>query len=188
VDPVVAQEVAAAHLAAPRVGDALATAAYDRLVRESDALFRGITEPGRPGGVRVAFTTVAVPYREADELIRSVREERVLEVSTAARDRDRDHPLMGCDRGGAYDRFRAVHDVLGHARLGGGFDRHGERAAWRFQERFHSRPACRALATELHGEHSIRWTTGELAEHKGVLLDGRLLRRSRVGTPVPGPA
>ena len=78
---------------------------------------------------------------------------------------------MGCEVGGAYDRFRAVHDVLGHGLLGVGFDRDGEYAAWRFQERHHSPLARRALATELHAEHSIRWTTGDLPEHKATVLD-----------------
>jgi hypothetical protein len=186
VDPVVAAEVAAAHLAAPRIGDGPARAAYLRLERESDALFARLTEPNRPGRVEIAFTDEISPYRDAVELIRSVRDEHRLEVTTAARDHDRRHPLLGCERGGAYDRFRAVHDVLGHAGLGVGFDRHGEHATWRFQERFHSPLARRALATELHGEHSVRWTTGELAAHKGALLDERLLRRSRAGTPGPG--
>jgi hypothetical protein len=188
VDPVVARDVADAHLAAPRLGDARTVAAYASLVRESDALFRWITEPGRPGRVRVVFTASAAPYADAAELIRSVRDERRLEVTTAARDHDRRHPLMGCERGGAYDRFRAVHDVLGHAALGVGFDRHGEYATWRYQERFHGPAARLALATELHGEHSVRWTTGELAAHRAVLLDGRLLRRARAGTAVPAPA
>jgi hypothetical protein len=85
---------------------------------------------------------------------------------------------MGNDRGGAYDRFRSVHDVLGHARLRLGFDRDGEFAVWRSQERFHGPLARRALATELHGRHSVLWTTGELAEPKAILLDPRLLRRS----------
>jgi hypothetical protein len=80
-----------------------------------------------------------------------------------------------------YDRFRAVHDVLGHGRLRVGFDRDDEFAAWRFQERFHSRLARRALATELHGEQSVRWTTGELREHKAALIDELLLRGSGVG-------
>ena len=80
---------------------------------------------------------------------------------------------------GEYDRFRAVHDVLGHAGLGLGFDRHGEFAVWLYQERFHSPPARRALATELHGQHSVYWTTGHMAEPKAVLLDPELLRRSR---------
>jgi hypothetical protein len=188
VDPVVAAEIATAHQDAPRVGDALAVAAYGRLRAESDALFAQITEPGRAGRVRIVFTDGMAPYESASELIRSVRDERVLEVTSAARDRDRRHPLLSCRRGGAYDRFRAVHDVLGHAAPGVGFDRHGEFAAWRFQERFHSPLARRALATELHGEHSIRWITGELAEHKAALLDARLVVRSRARSPVPGPA
>ena len=51
----------------------------------------------------------------------------------------------------------------------------------RFQERLHSLLARRALATELHAEHSVRWTTGELPEHKAVLLDERVVARSRIG-------
>lgn len=77
-------------------------------------------------------------------------------VTTVATDSDRRHPLMESDAGGAYDRFRAVHDILGHARLKLGFDRDGEFAAWQFQEQFHSPLARRALATELHGQHSVR--------------------------------
>jgi hypothetical protein len=86
---------------------------------------------------------------------------------------------MDSTRGGAYDRFRAVHDILGHAGLGLGFDRNGEFAAWLYQARLHSALARRALATELHGQHSVYWTTGRMAEPKAVLLDPQLLRRSR---------
>jgi hypothetical protein len=176
-------EIAAAHIEASRAGGALALAAYAQLVRESDRLFRLVTETGRPDRVRICFTMCATPYDSASELIGSVRRDRVLEVTAAARERERPHPLMGCEVGGAYDRFRAVHDVLGHGVLQVGFDRDGEFAAWRFQERFHSELARRALATELHGEHSVRWTTGALPEHKAVLLDARLLQRSRAGLP-----
>ena len=91
---------------------------------------------------------------------------------------DRHHPVMGNGLGGAYDRLRGVHDVLGHARLQLGFDRDGEFAVWRSQDRFHSPLARWALATELHGQHSVFWTTGELAQPKAILLDPRLLRRS----------
>jgi hypothetical protein len=72
-----------------------------------------------------------------------------------------------------------VHDILGHARLGLGFDRDGEFAVWLAQERLHSPLARRALATELHGQHSVRWTTGEVAAPKATLLDPGLLRRAR---------
>jgi hypothetical protein len=36
----------------------------------------------------------------------------------------------------------------------------------------------RTLTTKLHGRHSVRWTTGEHAEAKAILLDSRILRRS----------
>jgi hypothetical protein len=104
----------------------------------------------------------------------------MLEVATVATDADRRHPLMNSGQGEAYDRFRAVHDILGHARLRLGFDRDGEFAVWLAQERFHSPLARRALATELHGQHSVRWTTGEMAVPKAALLDSDLLRRARL--------
>jgi hypothetical protein len=182
VDPAMAYEVAAAYLDAPRRRDPLAAAAYARLVTESDRLFRRVTSPDRADPVRVAFTTCPTPYDDARELIRSVTDDRTLEVTTVATDSARRHPLMDSEVGGAYDRFRAVHDVLGHARLGLGFDRDGEFAVWLSQERFHSPMARRALATELHGQHSVRWTTGEVAEPKAVLLDPGLLSRSRGDT------
>jgi hypothetical protein len=94
---------------------------------------------------------------------------------------------MGCEAGGAYDRFRAVHDLLGHARPGLGFDRDGEFTAWRRQDRLHGPLARRALATELHGQHSVAWTTGGPAEPRPVLLDPHLVARS-VAAAVPADA
>lgn len=181
VDPVTAREVAAGYVDAPSRRDPRADAAYAQLVTETDRLFRQITSPDRPDPVRVAFTACPTPYDDAQDLIGSVTDDRMLEVATVAADADRRHPLMDSARGGAYDRFRAVHDVLGHARLGLGFDRDGEFAVWLSQERFHTPLARRALATELHGQHSVRWTTGEVAEPKAVLLDPRLLYRTRRG-------
>ena len=67
---------------------------------------------------------------------------------------------MGSGMAGEYDQFRAVHDTLGHARLGSGFDRHAEFTVWLWQERVHSPLPRRALATELQGQHSVLWTTG----------------------------
>jgi hypothetical protein len=177
VDPGAAGEVAAAYADAPATGDPLVAAAYTRLVAESDHLFRHLTAPERPDGVRIEFTACPAPYANAHELISSVRRQRLLEVTTVAAT-DRRHPLIGSEPGGAYDRLRGVHDVLGHARLRLGFDRHGEFAVWRSQARFHSPLARWALATELHGQHSVLWTTGELAPPKAVLLDSKVLRRS----------
>jgi hypothetical protein len=188
VNPTVAREVAAEYLGAPTLGRCpqLVRAAYARLVMESDRLFEQLTSPGRPDCVRITFTACPTPYASAHELITSVRAHRLLEVTTSPAVSDRRHPLMGCEPGGAYDRFRGVHDVLGHARLQLGFDRDGEFAVWRSQKRFHGRLARQALATELHGQHSVRWTTGQVAEPKAILLDPRRLRRSRVGVPDTG--
>jgi hypothetical protein len=180
VDPVLAHEVAAAYLDAPSRRDPLTEAAYADLVTESDRLFRWITSTDRPNAVRVVFTTCRAPYGDAQELIGSVTAARLLEITIGASDADRRHPLMSNEPGGGYDRFRAVHDILGHARLRLGFDRDGEYAVWLDQERLHGPLARRALATELHAQHSVRWTTGQTAEPKAVLLDPELLRRTRL--------
>ena len=181
VDPAAAREVAAAYVDARTRRDAPTHAAYKQLVTESDRLLRRITSPSRADPVRVRFTTCSQPYRDAQELIDSVRYDRLLEVTTVATDPHRRHPLMDSTMGGAYDRFRAVHDILGHAGLGLGFDRHGEFAVWLYQERFHSPRARTALATELHAQHSVFWTTGIMAEPKAVLLEPELVHRSRQG-------
>ena len=180
VDPVMAHEVAAAYLDAPSRRDPLTDAAYSQLATESDALFRRVTSPDRPDAVRVVFTCCPTPYRDAQELIGSVAKDRTLEVTIPATGTGRRHPLMDSAPGGAYDRLRAVHDIVGHARSGLGFDRDGEFVAWLTQERLHSPLARRALATELHGRHSVCWTTGHFAEPKAVLLDPDLIRRTRL--------
>jgi len=178
VDPAAALAVAAAYADARTCLDPLTRAAYARLAAESDRMFGLITSPDQPDPVRVRYTTCPDPYRDARELIASVTDDRLLEVTTVAADPHRRHPVMDSTRGGAYDRFRAVHDILGHAGLDRGFDRHGEFATWLHQERYHTPLARRALATELHGQHSVYWTTGHMAEPKAVLLDPELLRRS----------
>jgi hypothetical protein len=179
VDHAVAHEVAAAYLDAADRGGSFAVAAFERLSAEADHLFRWITRPDRRQPLRVAFTTCRNPYRDDQELIAAVADTCTLEVTTVAGDPARRHPVLGNERGGAYDRFRAVHDALGHARMGLGFDRDGEFTVWLAQARFHSALAGRALATELHGQHSVRWTTGEIAEPKAILLEPALVRRAQ---------
>jgi hypothetical protein len=183
VDPDLAREVAASFRDAPSTPTAPAVvAAYSQLEAQTDVLFAWITDVDRPASIRVGFTGCAAPYRGDDELIAAVRSERVLEVPAATGEPDRLHPLLGCRPGGAYDRFRAVHDILGHAMPMLGFDRDGEYAAWLIQDRQYRGLARWALATELHGEHSVRWTSGDVAEHKATLLPRALLRRAQTST------
>jgi hypothetical protein len=177
----VAREVAASYLAASCHPDARTVAAFTQLGTETDRVFRWLTLPERPGALRVHFTKCDAPYRDAEELIASVAQTQTLEIATVAAQRDRRHPLLGNEYGGGYDRFRAVHDALGHARMRLGFDRNEEFTVWRAQERLHSPLARAALATELHGQHSVRWTTGEFGAPKAMLIDSTLLRRARRG-------
>jgi hypothetical protein len=177
-----AREVAAWFVTAPNHRDhPIVVAAYAALERESDRLFRRLTQNGPAGHVRVVFSCCSSPYESDEEMIGAVRSTAVLEVTTVAADRHRRHPALDSVCGGAYDRFRAVHDVIGHVQQGHGFDRHGEFAAWRAQERFYSGLARIALGTELHGEHSVCWTTGAFSDHKAVLLPRHMLDRARAG-------
>jgi hypothetical protein len=176
-----AREVAAWFTAARNDRrDPVVIAAYQALERQSDRLFRGLTQSGSAKCVRVVFTRCRAPYGHDEEMIGAVRATAVLEVTT---DPSRPHPVLGSERGGAYDRFRAVHDVIGHVLLGHGFDRHGEFAAWREQDRFYSGLARVALGTELHGEHSVCWTSGAFSDHKATLLPRRMVDRAREGLP-----
>ena len=182
VDADIAQEVATAFGATPsRPRDPLVAAAYASLKSKPIASSPRSTGLDDPERVHVVFTSEAWPYSSDRELISAVRNDGVLEVPTAAMDSDRPHPILGCERGGAYDRFRAVHDILGHARLGCGFDPDGEYTTWHVQERHYRGLARWALATELHAEHSVLWTTGQVAEHKALLVHCTLLGRARRG-------
>src|SRR5581483_168946 len=182
VDEGYAREVAARFVAArntPRSPEV--RAAYMALQEQSDTAFRLMTGGGAKSPIRVMFTHCATPYASDDEMISAVRATRLLEVTTCAIGRDRHHPLLGNARGGAYDRFRAVHDIVGHVWSGLRFDRDGELGAWLTQDRLYTGVARVALGTELHGEHSVCWTTGRVAEHKATLLDRSVLARARRG-------
>ena len=100
-----------------------------------------------------------------------MRECRILEVTTAAIGPRRMHPVLGCELGGPFDRFRAIHDLVGHVITGFGFDLAGEYAAWLTQSRMHGGLARRALATELYGVNSARWVAGEAPDHKAMLIE-----------------
>jgi hypothetical protein len=179
VDPDVASDIAQCFLDAPALGgERLAAAAYRELQEQTDRQFAELTEPGGPFGYAVAWTREPVPYSTATELIEAVRATGVLEVTAARVDRHRLHPALDCTVGGAYDRLRAVHDIVGHAMTGYLFDRNAEYSAWLWQTKLYHGLARWAAATELHAEHSVTWTTLQFPEHKAVLLPRQVLRRS----------
>src|SRR4051812_46425630 len=177
-----AREVAGRFMEAdsnPR--DPLVRAAYKSLEVQSDQLLKRLIHSHPRTRVRVVYTRAEAPYTSDVEMINAVRAARVLEVMTVAADRDRPHPLLGNEVGGAYDRFRAVHDLIGHVGTRLGFDRDGEYGAWLIQDRWYTGLARLALGTELHGEHSVWWTTGKMAEHKATLIDCEALAKAHAG-------
>jgi hypothetical protein len=178
LDPHAMLQVAESYLEAnDSRRDPKVVAAYRQLETQTDLLFETVTRD-----IRIAFTRCSTPYSSDREMISAARAERLLEIPTARSDADNDHPFFGRECGGAYDRFRAVHDFLGQVCLNAGFDRQGEYLTWLEQDRHHRGLARWALATELHGKNSVLCATGETAVPKATLLDRRLLRRSRVGT------
>jgi hypothetical protein len=150
--------------------DAGVIAAYRQLQLESDHLYVVLTRTVCDWPVRVAFTHCLQPYGSDEELISAVRTNGTLEITSAVAVGGRLHPLLGCEFGGAFDRFRAVHDLIGHAWCGYGFDLDDECAAWSAQDRLHSGLARFALATELYGVNAARSVIGEAPDLRALLL------------------
>ena len=174
----VATEVGESYLSARDSShDALVVAAYEHLQAETDQLFYALVRSDVPRPVRVVFTRCREPYVCDAELIAAVRTSGVLEVITAAVSSERIHPLLGCEVGGPFDRFRALHDLIGHARTGFGFGLQDELAAWLTQARLHGSLARRALATELLAINCARSVMAAAPAQKAVLLEPELVRR-----------
>ena len=186
VRPSETQAVAECFISARTRADPLVALAYQQLEIQTDQQFAALTDPQGPYRITVVATREVTPYSDAGELVASVLASRTLEVPIPPADRA--HPLLGREAGGAYSRFRAVHDLVGHVASGYGFDRDGEYSAWLVQRNLYTDLARWAAATELHGEVSALWTTRQFAEHKAVLLDRHLLKRGSLtsGDARPG--
>lgn len=150
--------------------------AYTQLQTETDHLFTILSRDPVSSAARVVFTRCPRPYASDAELIAAVSSGCTLEVTSAATAEGRLHPILGCEFGGAFDRFRAVHDLIGHGWCGYGFAFDSEYAAWRVQDLLHSGLARSALATELYGVNAARSIIGKSPELKALLFpirDGR---------------
>ena len=158
--------------------DARVIEAYRQLQRETDHLFALLTRSACHRSIRVAFTRCAQPYKSDKELILAVRTNGTLEITSAATASERLHPLFDCEFGGALDRFRAVHDLIGHAWCGYGFTLHDECAAWNAQDRLHGGLARFAFATEIYGVNAARAVIGEAPDLRALLLAPSLGSRS----------
>jgi hypothetical protein len=145
--------------AAPPVADTRdVQIAYAALADEVTALARAVVAPRADGGlgVRVTLvTTPAEPYADAAELCADLRQRRTMMLRTASADPR--HPVLPDS---VVDRLRIVHDVLGHAALGLGFDLQSEYAAWLYCRGLFSQTARPAAFCELVGAVTAYVQTG----------------------------
>ena len=173
-DDAKAVRVAHAYLSTPdQSKDPRVIAAYDDFKRQNEEMYSLLTRPKSQGGlgIKVSFVDAQEPYPSAEAQAQDFARGH-LKISHGL---GKGHPLMDGDtRGGEYDRFRAVHDAFGHVAIGGGFDRHGEYAAWVAHNSMYTGEGRLAMSTEYHGTNSVL-TTGGAADTRAILLPDDLV-------------
>ncbi len=157
--------------------DPVVQTAFDDFKRQNAEMFDFITKPVEQGGlgITVEVSHSKDPYpsaqAQADDL------------------KDNHHFFIESGLGGQhqatmtteeYDQFRAVHDIFGHAGIGGGFDRHGEYEAWLEHMSMYTPPGQYAMSSEYRGVNSAAWASGIMGMEspgtgKSVLLPKELI-------------
>lgn len=141
-----------------------------------------MTSPKEQGGLGITHEVVDDdPYPTPGAMADDLRAGRIKTFSTKSTG---SHEYFSDDDN---DKFRAVHDVFGHAAIGRGFSRHGEEAAFVSHAQMFPPEAHAALATETRGQNSyLNYGPGGFASQEGRLV-GLPKWAERQG-PVPGPA
>lgn len=134
---------------------------YDVFRKHVNKQYEHMTKPVEEGGMGIKHELVhsGDPYGgirdTADDVAESakrmgedVRQGRIKTLSTAATG---SHAFLSDEEN---DRFRAVHDVFGHAATGRGFDAHGEVSAYLSHRQMFPSAAHPALQSETEGQNS----------------------------------
>ncbi len=154
--------IADAYAALPDF-DGRAVYAWRALADETAAQFQAMARAGI-----VVHVEDEDPYTSAADMFADVERGVIRVLSTAVTG---GHPYWTDEEN---DIFRAVHDVMGHAATGRGFDRHGEVAAFEHHRTAYSPLARMALATELRGQAAALAVTGEFPPQKVAVLPREL--------------
>ena len=123
---------------------------YHAMREETHKQYKFMTAPKEQGGLGLKHeVTDEDPYPTSEHMANDVRSGTIKTFSTKATGgheyfSDRDN-----------DKFRAVHDVFGHAATGRGFSRHGEEAAYLSHRQMFPEQAQQALASETRGQNSF---------------------------------
>lgn len=112
------------------------------------------------------------PYASHREMAEDLtKNKRIKVLSTRATG---GHPIFTPEEN---DRFRAVHDVFGHAATGRAFDAHGEEAAWLAHSQMFEGDARRAMSTETRGQNGSLIRNRRFAPQRVALLPDSMLGR-----------
>jgi hypothetical protein len=169
-------------LGAPTASEDAVRRSYRALEREVAPLYGLICGARSSGGlgVRVHYMRAAEdPYGSAADLCSELRRQRAMSLNTIACDSP--HPLLCSDEGGVVDQLRVVHDVLGHAALGLGFDLQSEFATWLQCRTLFSAAARGAAFCELVGAVTTFIATGEKPGLRADLPPEELVAACHVG-------
>lgn len=134
------------------------------------------TRPPAQGGLGISVTFSANskgdPYSTAEAQAEDLRANHHITIQSGL---GGVHSLLSTQE---YDQFRAVHDIFGHAAVGGGFDRHGEYQAWLSHMTMYTGKGAAAMSSEYHGVNSAMWggAPGTPGTGQASLLPADLIR------------
>lgn len=120
------------------------------------------------------------PYKGHEDLHDDVLNNKHLSVWSGGAP-PADHPLSGVDpkTGMTYnEKFRAVHDIFGHAAEKADFSPGGEETAWNLHRQMFSHEARPALATETRGQAAYTYKYGDFPPQKAAILPEELQGRA----------
>lgn len=158
--------------------DPKVTAAFADFKVQNEAQWDFATKPVSEGGLGITVDFVHTPngnpYETAEEQSEDLRSNHHINIESGLGGQHQATMTVN-----EYDRFRAVHDIFGHAGVGGGFDRHGEYEAWLMHMSMYTGLGREAMSSEYHGVNSALWS-GDPKDPggtgKSILLPEKLIR------------
>lgn len=141
-------------------------ASYDVMAKHVESQYDHLTRPVEQGGMGVQHTVTAEdPYPSGGHMAEDLGRGQ---LKTFAADSTGTHEYFSQDQ---TDKFRAVHDVFGHAATGRSFSRHGEEAAYLSHRQMFPPEAHEALTSELRGQNAyLNYGPGGFASQDGKLI------------------
>lgn len=130
---------------------------YASVAEHINSQYEFMTKPQEQGGMGIRHEIVHDdPYPTPQHMAEDVRTNRRIKTFATRSSAEGllQEPTKQALPDDVNDKFRAVHDVFGHAASGRGFSRHGEEAAYLNHRQMFPKEAHAALASELRGQNS----------------------------------